>query len=85
MKGLLNLFIAGALIAGSGGAALAQQSTPQSSGAKQDVKNAGKDTKNAAKSTGKAVKKTTKKVVHKGAKATSKGADKVQDKTAPNK
>jgi hypothetical protein len=78
MKRLFGLLISGALIAGSGGAALAQQSN---SGVKQDFKDVGKDTKKAAKATGKTIWKTTKKVVNMGAKATSKGADKVQEKT----
>lgn len=81
MKRLFGLLISGALIAGSGGAALAQQSNQQDNSVKKSAKAVGNDTKKAAKATGKTVKKTTKKVVNKSAKATSKGANKVQDKT----
>ena len=84
MKHLMSLLISGALIAGSGGAAMAQQADKDHS-VKQTTKDVGRDTKKAAKATGKAVKKTTKKVVHKAAKVTKKGADKVEDKTAPKK
>jgi len=79
VKHLMSWLISGALIAGSGGAAMAQQSDKDS--VKQDTKDVAKDTKKAAKATGKAVKKTTKKVVNKTAKATKKGATKVEDKT----
>ena len=78
MKRLFGLLISGALIAGSGGTALAQQSNSR---VKQDFKDVGKNTRKAAKATGKTIWKTTKKVVNMGAKATSKGADKVQEKT----
>jgi hypothetical protein len=80
MKRLFGLLLSGALIAGFGGAALAQ-SNQNGGGVKQDIKDVGNDTKKAAKVTGKAVKNTTKKVVNKAAKATSKGAEKVQEKT----
>ena len=83
MKRLLGLLISGALIAGSSGAALAQQSNENS--VKQSAKDVGKDTKNTAKATGHVVKKTSKKVVNKTAKTTKKGASKVEDKTNPNK
>jgi hypothetical protein len=81
MKRLMSWLIVAALAAGSG-AALAQDKT---SGAKQDVKDAGKATEQAAKKTGSAIKKGTKKVVHKTAKATKKGAEKVEDKTTNKK
>jgi hypothetical protein len=74
MKRLLGLLISAALIAGSGGTALAQ-------GVKKDLKEAGKDSKKAAKATGRKVKKTSRKAANRGAKATSKGANKVQNKT----
>ena len=86
MKRLLGLLISGALIAGSGGAALAQQSNQHdNTSVKQGAKDIGHDTKETAKATGKKVKKTSKKVVNKAAKETRKGADKVEDKTNPNK
>jgi len=81
MKQLMSLLISGALIAGSGGAAMAQQSNKDKDSVKQTTKDVANDTKNAAKATGKAVKKTTKKVVHKAAAETKKGAGKVEDKT----
>ena len=81
MKCLIGFILAGALIAGSPGSALARQSTTSNSGVKQSAKNAAHSTKQAAKSTGKAVKKGTKKVVHKTARATKKGAGKVEKKT----
>lgn len=80
MKRLLGLIVGGALVAGSAGAALAQNSSSDGS-VKQSTKNAARSTKNAAKSTGKAVKHGTKKVVNKGASATRKGAGKVEQKT----
>jgi uncharacterized protein HemX len=85
MKHLMSWLISGALIAGSGGAAMAQQSDKGSDkdkdGVKQTTKDVAHDTKKTAKATGKAVKKTTKKVVNKAAKETKKGAKKVEDKT----
>jgi uncharacterized protein HemX len=84
-KHLMSLLISGALIAGSGGAAMAQQSDKDKDSVKQTTKDVANDTKKAAKATGKAVKKTTKKVVHTGAKETKKGAEKVEDKTNPKK
>jgi hypothetical protein len=75
MKRLLGLLISGALVAGSVGAALAQETNPQdttsgakqgtTSGAKQGTKNAGGGT-NTGTSTVKKTKKTTKKTVNKG-------------------
>jgi hypothetical protein len=86
MNRLIGLLISGALIAGSGGAALAQQSSQQDKGGlKQGFKNLGRDTKNVAVNTGKTVEKTTKKVVHKGEHATSKAPNKVENKTAATK
>ena len=85
MKHLMSVLISGALIAGSGGAAMAQQSDKNNDGVKQTTKDVANDTKKAAKATGKTVKKTTKKVVHKAANETKKGAEKVEDKTNPNK
>jgi len=79
MKRLMTVLISGALMAGSAGFTLAQDSV------KQTTKDVGRDTKKAAKATGKAVKKTTKKVVHKGAKVTKKGAAKVEGKTETKK
>jgi uncharacterized protein HemX len=85
MKHLMSWLISGVLIAGSGGAAMAQQSDKDSDkdkdSVKQTTKDVAHDTKKAAKATGKAVKKTTKKVVNKAAKETKKGAKKVEDKT----
>jgi len=85
MKHLIGLLVAGVLIAGSAGAAVAQQTQNDKTTVKESVKDVGHDTKNAAKATGKVVKKTTKKVVHKSAKVTRKGASKVEDKTTPSK
>jgi hypothetical protein len=85
MKHLMSLLISGALIAGSGGAAMAQQSDKDKDSVKQTTKDVANDTKKAGKATGKAVKKTTKKVVHKAASETKKGAEKVEDKTNPKK
>jgi hypothetical protein len=83
MKRLLGLLISGALVAGSGGAALAQQTHPQdtTSGAKQGTKNTGTDKTNAAKSTTKKTKKTTKKSVTKGTTDTGKGTGTTGEKT----
>jgi len=64
--------------------------------AKQDIKDAGHSTKDAAKDTGRATKKTakktghtvkkdSKKIIHKSAQKTGEGAQKVEDKTEPNK
>ena len=75
MKRLLGLLISGALVLGSAGAVLAQDTV------KQTTKNVGRDTKKVAKATGRTVKKTTKKVVHKSATTTKKGAAKVEKKT----
>ena len=58
--------------------------SPQDTGAKQDIKDAGHDTKKAAKKTGSATKKTTKKAANKTAQKTDEGAQKVEDKTKPN-
>jgi hypothetical protein len=77
MKRLLNVLIAGALVAGSAGFASVQE------GVKSTTKAVGEGTKNAAKSTAKPTKKTTKKAIHKGAKGTEKGAATVEEKTAP--
>ena len=85
MKHLMSLLITGALITGSGGAAIAQQSDKDKNSVKQTTKDVANDTKKAGKATGKAVKKTTKKVVHKAASETKKGAEKVEDKTNPKK
>ena len=78
MKRLLGLLISGALVAGTGGAALAQQTNPQDTtgGAKQGTTTQGtRDTTGATKSTTttKKTKKTTKKNVNKGATDTGKG------------
>jgi len=85
MKHLVSLLISVALIAGSGGAAVAQQSNKDKDSVKQTTKDVANDTKKAAKATGKAVKKTTKKVVNKAATETKKGAEKVEDKTNSKK
>jgi uncharacterized protein HemX len=85
IKHLMSVLISGALIAGSSGAAMAQQSNKDKDSVKQTTKDVANDTKKAAKGTGKAVKKTTKKVVHKGAKVTRKSAEKVEDKTETKK
>ena len=85
MKDLISVLISGVLIAGFGGATMAQQAEKDKDSVKQTTKDVGKDTKKAAIATGKAVKKTTKKVVNKAAEATKKGAAKVEDKTAPKK
>jgi uncharacterized protein HemX len=85
IKHLMSLLISGALIAGSGGAAMAQQSDKDKDSVKQTTKDVANDTKKAGKATGKAVKKTTKKVVHKAASETKKGAEKVEDTTNPKK
>jgi hypothetical protein len=79
MKRLLNVLIAGTLLAGTTGFASVQD------GVKNTVKDIGHGTKEAAKTTGKATTKTTKKVLHKGAKETGKGAAKVEEKTTPKK
>ena len=84
MKRLLSLLVSGALLAGSGGIALAQQNGTTDA-VKHGAKDVGKGTKEVAKGTAKTVKKTTKKTVHKSAEATSKGAKKVEDKTNPTK
>lgn len=75
MKRLLGLLISGALIAGSGGAALAQQTTnPQdTSGAKQGTKGTGGETTTKKSTTTKKNKKTTKGNVNKGTTDTGKG------------
>jgi hypothetical protein len=75
MKRLLNLLIAGALVAGSTGLASVQDSV------KSTTKAIGQGTKETAKSTAKTTKKTTKKVINKGAKGTQKGAATVEEKT----
>ena len=85
MKQLMSLLISGALIAGSGGAAMAQQSNKDKDSVKQTTKDVAHDTKKAAKATAKAVKKTTKTVVHKAAQETKQGAEKVEDKTNSKK
>ena len=53
----------------------------QTTGAKQDIKDAGHDVKQATKKTGTAAKKGAKKVTHKVARKTRQGAAKVEDKT----
>jgi ElaB/YqjD/DUF883 family membrane-anchored ribosome-binding protein len=78
MKYLAGLMMTAALLAGSAGMGLAQDSNKT---VKQHAKDAAHDTKEAAKSTGKAVKKGTKKAVNKTARATRKGAGKVEQKT----
>jgi hypothetical protein len=77
MKRLLNVLIAGALLAGSTGLASVQE------GVKSTTKAIGQGTKETAKSTAKTTKKTTKKAVNKGAKETQKGAATVEGKTNP--
>ncbi|HWX53445.1 MAG TPA: hypothetical protein VN176_02515 [Verrucomicrobiae bacterium] len=62
--------------------AFAQQ---DNGGIKQDTKDAAHATGRAAKKTGRKIKHGTKKVVNKSAGATRKGAEKVEDKTAPQK
>jgi hypothetical protein len=79
MKRLLGLLISGALIAGSGGAALAQQTNPKDTtggakqGTTQGTTQGTRDNTGATKSTTKKTKKTTKKSVNKGTTDTGKG------------
>ena len=90
MKRLLGLLISGALVVGSGGAALAQQTNLQdtTSGAKQGTTSAAKKgTKNAGGTTDtgtttvKKSKKTTKKTVKKGAPEAGKATGTSGEKT----
>lgn len=85
IKHLMSVLISGALIAGFGGAAMAQQPDNDKDGVKQTTKDVANDTKKAAKATGRAVKKTTKSVVHKAAKGTKKTAEKVEENTETKK
>jgi len=73
--------IGGLLLAGMLALGAPLSGHAQTTGAKQDIKDAGHDVKQATKKTGKAVKKTSKKVTHKVAKKTRQGAAKVEDKT----
>jgi hypothetical protein len=80
MRQLIGLLLGAALMTGSAGAGLAQD-TNNNGSVKQSAKQAGRDTKQAAKSTGRTVKRGSKKAVNKTAKATRKGAGKVEQKT----